>query len=212
MIPVLQLLFFLILAAVFGAVPEARGQAVNLRALGGIDLSGADVIDAPTASVRMDIVAAPAIITGLTSPFGAAMPPVGSALGFRNVYGQLAPGRLDFAGNLLVGVAAGSSLAANQSVQQRQAGSGAVLADLAVTTTSQVLVASSATRLGIICWNQGASPNAIRVGFGATPTATSGYFWQWTTGWTDTGTYQISVIRDTGATANPTVSCSTVSQ
>jgi len=89
---------------------------------------------------------------------------------------------------------------------------GAVVADLAVTTVSQEVVAFSDTRMGIICWNQGATPNAIRIGFGATPTATSGYFLQWGSGFSDDGTYQINAIRDTGATANPTLSCSTVSQ
>jgi len=104
------------------------------------------------------------------------------------------------------------ALPANQSVQARQATTGAVVADLAVTTGSQAVVASAATRLGIICWNQGASPNAIRLGFGATPTSTTGFFLAWGTGFTDTGTYAINAIRDTAATGNPTLSCSTVSQ
>jgi hypothetical protein len=103
-------------------------------------------------------------------------------------------------------------LTASVAWAQPQPTTGTAAADLVVTVASQQLVAPSSARLGIICWNQGVSPNAIRVGFGATPTATTGYFLQWGTGFTDTGTYAINVIRDTGATGNPTISCGTVSR
>ena len=93
-----------------------------------------------------------------------------------------------------------------------QATTGAVLADLAVTVASQVVVASSATRMGLTCWNQGTAPNGIRIGFGATPTSTTGFYLAPGMGFTDPGTYAVNAIRDTGATGNPTLSCSSVSQ
>jgi hypothetical protein len=100
--------------------------------------------------------------------------------------------------------------AGNLTIKELQAATGAVVADLVVTVTSQALVAAAATRLGIICTN-GDGSNGIRVGFGATPTATSGFHLLPRAGFSDTGTYAINVIRDTAATANPTISCSTVS-
>lgn len=100
-----------------------------------------------------------------------------------------------------------SVLAANQSVAQRQPTTGAVIADLAVTTTSQQLVASDVTRLGITCTNTDAT-NGIRWGPGSTPTATSGVLLKPGASISDTGTYAVNVIRDTAATSNPTISCS----
>lgn len=110
-----------------------------------------------------------------------------------------------------VGLALLLILFISPSAGRAQPASGAVLADLVVTTTSQQLVAAG-PRLGIICWNQGTSPNAIRIGFGATPTATSGFFLPWGSGFSDNGSYAISVIRDSNATGNPTLSCSTVAR
>jgi len=95
---------------------------------------------------------------------------------------------------------------------QTRATTGDVLPDLVVTTVSQQVVPVSSARLGILCWNQGVASNAIRIGFGATPTPTTGYFMAGGTGFSDTGFYAINAIRDTGAAANPTLSCSTVSR
>ncbi|TAL11912.1 MAG: hypothetical protein EPO00_02725, partial [Chloroflexota bacterium] len=71
------------LASPLAAFAQNVTGSVNLRAVGATPLTGANIIDGPSASVRVNIVAGSLSLSGITGSIGATFPKAGAAIGFQ---------------------------------------------------------------------------------------------------------------------------------
>lgn len=99
---------------------------------------------------------------GTSSTFGAPIPSAGTAAGFQDVSGDMAPGNLDALGQLKVaGTFSSTPATAGTSVLSNVPGSG----------SSVTVLAANAARLGFTLYNDSDSP--VNVKLGATASSTS---------------------------------------